>query len=265
MRFGEYLNSIPLPAMIGVFKAEEWDNQGLIVVDSELTYSVVDVLLGGRHSSSSSENDGRIYTTIESNLICKLMTVFLEELGVAFEPVCDVHFIFERLELNPHFAMISRSSNAGVLLKLGVEIDDRYGKITLFLPYATIEPIRELLLQNFMGEKFGRDSIWEDHLVSELKEADIIFDIHIANEVIPLYEVLRWRVGRTIHFSSPPPDIVIAKSGDQSLFSGAAGYKNGKIAIKVLDNLLLKEEFSMENNKESNEKMNVKLKEGEFA
>jgi flagellar motor switch protein FliM len=77
--------------------------------------------------------------------------------------------------------------------------------------------------------------------------------------------VLRWRVGRTIHFSSPPPDIVIAKSGDQSLFSGAAGYKNGKIAIKVLDNLLLKEEFSMENNKESNEKMNVKLKEGEFA
>ena len=26
IRFGDYLNSIPLPAMLSVFKAEEWDN-----------------------------------------------------------------------------------------------------------------------------------------------------------------------------------------------------------------------------------------------
>lgn len=34
IRFGDYLNSIPLPAMLSVFKAEEWDNYGLLVVDS---------------------------------------------------------------------------------------------------------------------------------------------------------------------------------------------------------------------------------------
>ncbi len=33
LRFGDYLNSIPLPAMLAVFKAEEWDNQGLMVID----------------------------------------------------------------------------------------------------------------------------------------------------------------------------------------------------------------------------------------
>ncbi len=36
IRFGDYLNSIPLPAMLSVFKAEEWDNFGLITVDSSL-------------------------------------------------------------------------------------------------------------------------------------------------------------------------------------------------------------------------------------
>src|SRR5580658_57622 len=30
VRFGDYLNSIPLPAILGVFKAEEWDNSGLL-------------------------------------------------------------------------------------------------------------------------------------------------------------------------------------------------------------------------------------------
>ena len=46
-------------------------------------------------------------------------------------------------------------------------------EIQAWIPYATLEPVRELLLQMFMGEKFGRDSIWESHLASELWMTDI--------------------------------------------------------------------------------------------
>ncbi|MEQ9349794.1 MAG: flagellar motor switch protein FliM, partial [Alphaproteobacteria bacterium] len=67
VRFGDYLNSIPLPAMLSVFRAEEWDNQGLLVIDSALIYSVVDVLLGGRRGTAA-RIEGRPYTTIERNL-----------------------------------------------------------------------------------------------------------------------------------------------------------------------------------------------------
>src|SRR6202167_3589220 len=45
VRCGDYLNSIPLPASLGVFKAEEWDNFGLVTVNSSLIYSIIDVLL----------------------------------------------------------------------------------------------------------------------------------------------------------------------------------------------------------------------------
>ncbi|MGH7081334.1 MAG: flagellar motor switch protein FliM, partial [Acetobacteraceae bacterium] len=41
LRFGTYLGNIPLPAMLAVIKAEEWDNQGLIVVDSPMIYTIV--------------------------------------------------------------------------------------------------------------------------------------------------------------------------------------------------------------------------------
>jgi len=53
IRFGDYLNSIPLPAILAVFHAEELDNYGLFTVDSNLIYSIVDVLLGGRRGSSA--------------------------------------------------------------------------------------------------------------------------------------------------------------------------------------------------------------------
>ena len=65
IRFGDYLNSIPLPAMLSVFKAEEWDNYGLLVVDSAPIYSIVDVLLGGRRGTAAMRIEGRPYTTIE--------------------------------------------------------------------------------------------------------------------------------------------------------------------------------------------------------
>ena len=59
MRFGDYLNTIPMPCMLAVFTAEEWDNQGLILVDSAMIYSIVDVLLGGRASTTAAKVDGR--------------------------------------------------------------------------------------------------------------------------------------------------------------------------------------------------------------
>src|SRR3546814_8286369 len=83
IRFGDYLNSIPLPAMLSVFKAEEWDNFGLLVVDSALIYSIVDVLLGGRRGTAAMRNEGRPYTTLERKLVERKVNGRLSDLSAA--------------------------------------------------------------------------------------------------------------------------------------------------------------------------------------
>jgi len=77
VRFGDYMNSIPLPAVLAVFKAEEWENFALATVDSSLIYSMIDVLLGGRRGQASLLVEGRPYTTIETNLVKRLVEVVL--------------------------------------------------------------------------------------------------------------------------------------------------------------------------------------------
>ena len=62
-------------------------------------------------------------------------------------------------------------------------MEDRGGKLELLLPYATLEPVRELLLQQFMGEKFGRDSIWETHLAEELWNTDVELDVVLDEQI----------------------------------------------------------------------------------
>lgn len=233
LRFGDYLNSIPLPAMLAVFKAEEWDNYGLLTIDSSLIYSIVDVLLGGRRGTAAMRIEGRPYTTIERNLVERMLHVVLSDLSAAFDPLSPVTFRFDRLETNPRFATISRPSNAAIVAKLRIDMEDRGGRLELLLPYATLEPVRELLLQMFMGEKFGRDSIWETHLAEELWMTDVELEAVLDEQVMPLKDILDLRVGSRIMLNAVPDSVIELRCGDVGMFGGRMGRKGNRIAIRV--------------------------------
>jgi flagellar motor switch protein FliM len=233
IRFGDYLNSIPLPAMLAVFKAEEWDNFGLITVDSSLIYSIVDVLLGGRRGTAAMRIEGRPYTTIERNLVERMIAVVLADLSAAFDPLSSVTFRFDRLETNPRFATIARPANAAVVARLRVDMEDRGGRLELLLPYATLEPVRELLLQMFMGEKFGRDSIWENHLATELWYTDVELEAVLDNTTVALNDVLEWEVGSRLDLLAKPESLVDLKCGEVKLFRGLMGRNGEKIAVRI--------------------------------
>ncbi len=233
IRFGDYLNSIPLPAMLSVFKAEEWDNFGLMTVDSSMIYSIVDVLLGGRRGTAAMRIEGRPYTTIERSLVERMVHVMLNDLSTAFEPLSPVTFRFDRLETNPRFATISRPSNAAIVARLRIDMEDRGGRLELLLPYATLEPVRELLLQMFMGEKFGRDSIWETHLAEELWQTDVQMDAVLDQQVMRLRDVFALKVGSRIMLSATPESEVELHCGDVAMYSGSMGRKGSRMAIRV--------------------------------
>jgi flagellar motor switch protein FliM len=233
LRFGDYLNSIPLPAMLAVFKAEEWDNYGLMVVDSSMIYSIVDVLLGGRRGTAAMRIEGRPYTTIERTLVERLITVVLADLSASFDPLCPVTFRFERLEVNPRFATINRLSNAAVLARLRVDMEDRGGRMELLLPYATLEPVRELLLQQFMGEKFGRDSIWETHLAEELWSTDVDLDVVLDEQVMRLSDVMEFKPGTRIVLNAAPNAPVQLRCGAVPLFEGKLGRRKSRMAVRI--------------------------------
>jgi flagellar motor switch protein FliM len=233
VRFGDYLNSIPLPAILGVFRAEEWDNFGLLTVNSSLIYSIIDVLLGGRRGQTAIRIEGRPYTTIETNLIKRMIEVVLVDAELAFRPLSPVKFNIDRLETNPRFAAISRPANAAILVRLRIDMEDRGGNIELLLPYATIEPIRDVLLQMFMGEKFGRDPTWEGHLATEIGLAQIAVDAVLYEAQLPLRQIMKLDVGDTLMLELKSDALVIVRCGDVMLTEGRMGRVGDRVAVRV--------------------------------
>lgn len=237
-RFGDYLNSVPLPAMLCVFKAQEWDNFGLLTVDSALIYSIVDVLLGGRRGTAAMRIEGRPYTTIERNLVERLTSVVLHDITLAFEPLSKVNFVFDRLETNPRFATIARPANAAIVARLRIDMDDRGGRLELLLPYSTLEPVREVLLQMFLGEKFGRDSIWETHLATQLWQTEVSIDAVLDQQMMSLNDVMNLQVGSRIMFEAAPDSLVDLRCGEKQMFKGRMGRRGSHMAICIEDKFM---------------------------
>ncbi len=233
VRFGDYVSSLPLPTILSVFKAEPWENYGIVTIDSELIYLVMDVLLGGRRGLSNFRIEGRPYTTVETNLVKRLLDLVLSEAEQAFQPLSPVKFISERIETNPRFASITRPANAAILIALAIDLEGRGGRVELLLPYATIEPIRELLLQSYMGEKLGRDHIWEGHLASEIWQAKLDIDVVLHETELPVKKVLDLKVGDTLVFDVRGDPLVNLRCGDMLVTQGRIGRMGDNMAIEV--------------------------------
>jgi flagellar motor switch protein FliM len=144
----------------------------------------------------------------------------------------------DRIETNPRFASITRPANAAILIELRLDMEGRGGVIEILLPYATIEPIRELLLQSFMGEKLGRDPTWEGHLATEVFSAAVDLEAILHEMKMPLRNIVNLKKGDTILFDIKADPMVQIRCGDQPVTQGRMGRLGESIAVQVLQPLI---------------------------
>ena len=237
VRFGEFMNRVPQPAMIGVFNVQEWDNHGIFIVDSSLIYAVVDALLGGRRGNPPQRIEGRAFTTIETKLVSRMVQLALDDLANAFEAIEPVNIELKRIETSPRFAAIAGPSNIAAVARFSVDMEGRGGRFTVLLPYATIEPVRGRLLQRFMGEKLGRDRMWEAHMASELWQTEITMDVVLGQRQMRLHDVSNLAVGQTIRLDRGPDDTLEVHCGGVPLGHAHIGQRRSNMAVRMVTDI----------------------------
>jgi flagellar motor switch protein FliM len=237
IRFGEFMNRVALPAMVGVFKVQEWESFGLVTVESGLIYAVVDALLGGRGGGAPTLIDGRAFTTIETGLVSRMLELALKDFAAAFEPIEPITIDLERIESNPRFAAIAGTSNICAIATFRVDMLGRGGEFTLVFPYATLEPVRHKLLQRFMGEKSGRDSIWEAHMASEIRKTNVDVNVVLGEKAMAIAELKALEVGQTIALHKSPDDALDLACGGVTLAQAQIGQRRGKVAVRLVNDV----------------------------
>lgn len=231
-RFGDYMISLSSPSVISMFRAIEWNGSGLVSIDSPMICSVVDILLGGRRAGVPVRIEGRSCTTIEFRLAERMIRLALDDLGQAFAPLTSVRFRLEQTEGSPRSIAISRPGGISVVLRLRVDTEDRGGAIEFLIPYATLEPVRDLL-RAYLGERLGHDSAWENHLTREVQRAEIDLEAVLEERTVGLAEILELRAGSVVRLSARPDSAVRLRCGQVPVLSGRVGRVGDRIVVKV--------------------------------
>jgi flagellar motor switch protein FliM len=240
VRFGPEMEALSNPAMLGIFRIEGWRPSSILVLSNDFIFTMIDYLLGGGKFPHAPKGENKAFTTIEMELIKRSMKLLIEDFRKSFSIVHEASFDLETVETNPSFAMIIRPRDAVVRLTLRVTVEERAGEFSFLIPYETLEPAREKLLQTSTTESDKNETKWKSHLSEELKQAHMNLRVELTKFKADLKDLLSWKEGDTVPLEIRAEDTVYAYCGNRLVLSGKMGKKHNRIAVQVEDNHILK-------------------------
>jgi len=230
MRFGEYMHSLQVPTNLNLVKMKPLRGTALVVFEPRLVFTTVDNFFGGT-GKFHTRIEGREFTPTEMRVIQLLLKQTFADLVDAWAPVMPVEFEYMNSEVNPHFANIISPREYIVVSRFHVELEGGGGELHIALPYAMLEPIRELLDAGVQSDRIEKDETWTRALRTQLQDAEVEVSSAIAQRQISLRELSRLKVGDVIPIELPRT--VTVRVEQMPLFSGEFGTHNGKNAIKI--------------------------------
>jgi flagellar motor switch protein FliM len=84
-----------------------------------------------------------------------------------------------------------------------------------------------------MGDKFGRDPIWEGHLAHEMWQAEAEVNAVLYEGLLPLKRLMNLEVGETLVLDLKPDALVKVRCGEVVLTEGRMGHVGERIAVSV--------------------------------
>ncbi len=230
LKFSEYIQSLFIPANMNLVKLSPLRGTSLFVLDPRLVFLLVENFFGGTGRYPSKIN-GRDFTPTEMRVVNMVLEHVFKDLKHAWKPVLDVDFEYIRPEVNPHFANIVSPSEVVVATVFHVDLEGGGGDLHVTMPYAMIEPIRDLLDTGVQSDRAEQDLRWFHALREELTAAPVTLDARLTEADITLRELMALRPGDVIPVDLPA--LVNARVDGVPVLRGKFGVSQGKLALRV--------------------------------
>jgi len=231
-KFDDFLQTLPSPVCMGIFKIEPLKGAALISFDSTLVLSLVDSLLGGTGSAKVPVAN-RMFTSIEVRLMEKIVGDALQDLEKAWAPLYATHMNLLRMEMNPRLVNIVPPEYQIVTMTLKIQIDDVSGNMMFAVPFMTIDPIRDKLKTGMQFDLMAIDPQWSSRLSAEIMEAPMETSVEMGNATITLRELLDLAPGDTIMLDKACSSEMVVKVEGIPKYFGVPGIKHGNKAIQI--------------------------------
>lgn len=229
-KYSAFLRDLAVPTNFNIMAVRPLRGNGLVVCEPTLLFGVIDSLYGG-NGKFHTRIEGRDFSPTESRVITRLVEVVAEEYKKAWMGVYPLELAYQRSEMQPQFATIATPSEIVVSTSFTLEIGDITGSLHLCIPYATLEPIRDVLYSSVQGDAIEVDRRWVRLLGHEIQAAEVTMVAELAKTEATVEQLLAMQVGDFLELDRLQS--IQAKIEGVPLFECQYGTHKGKYALRI--------------------------------
>jgi flagellar motor switch protein FliM len=230
--YSEFSNALSNPVLLGIVNFAPLQGNIIIEMASNLGYTFVDRMLGGRGDPMDKVRD---FSEIELLIIERIMVVCVNLLEEPWENVVEIHPRLERIETNSQYAQIISPSEMIAIVTINLKIGDVEGLMNICLPYITLEDVIDKLNTKYWYANMQAqdDTDYTPVIEDLIKRAQIPVKAVLGNSAISVNDFAMLQPGDIIRLDRKVEDELDIFVGNIKKFSALPGSSGDKYAVRV--------------------------------
>jgi len=230
-KYSEFIRNLVVPTNLNMVQVKPLRGTALFIFDPNLVFLVVDNLFGG-DGRFHTRVEGREFTQTEHRIIQKLLETVFESYEKSWAPIYPVKFEHIRSEMHTQFASIATPNEVVITTTFTIELGAVSGEFHVCMPYAMIEPIRDILYSSLQGDHMEADRRWVHLLSRQVQSAEVEMVANLGTAKLTLNQVSGLKVGDMIPLVIPAE--LTAQVDGVPVMECNYGVFNGQYALRVL-------------------------------
>lgn len=233
MSYANFSHEVPSPTAINMMSLKPLQGTALMMFSSDMVFFVVDSLFGGDGRFGLTK-EKKSFTATENRIIQRLLELSSSAYDSAWESVYPIETKFNRFETQAKFANITNSPNDVVVLTtFKIEIGDMVTHFSICIPYAMIEPIKEVLINPIIdGQEVDHEGFTKK-MAGEVKQSGVLLTADFVNIDMQVSSLTDLKQGDILPIELP--EIIQAKIDGVPVMDCKFGTKNGHHALRVVN------------------------------
>ena len=227
--FQKFMADKSQPGAIGILDLPPLKQGALIIYDPKLSFSMLEIMLGASSDIETIELERQL-TTIELNILKTPMDDACLDIDKAFDQLLEIKTNLVKLENNPRLVSIVEPEGEVIVGTLLVKAGQYSGEIHLVFPFATLEPLRELLKELL---SISTQSSWHEIIEEQLQDMPVTLIAQSGTIDLTVEKVLNLEVGDVIALDYDPNAPVQVMVENSPKYYAIPGTHNGKKAISL--------------------------------
>ncbi len=229
VRYEEFISAFSSPVSLCTFKLEPLIGSGLLVVEPDLSFSLIECMFSGDGTPLSQVRD---FTPIERRMMAKFAGIVLKSFEEAWNIAYPVKMSLDSMETKPDFVHMAANEDLMIIVLFSVKWNDVSGNIHICIPYLMLEPIKDKLSSTYMMGK-NMENVWRDQFFELLQETKVNLIGELGRNKYTVRDLLNFELNDVIGLNTGPDDTITVKVEGVKKYKGFPGVIKGNRAVQI--------------------------------